>query len=272
MGTSSTHRSSRHGRLRVTKPLSTAVVVPTLGLRPTLLVQALRSIRDAGTSSILIVGPAEFDASGLIADGLADAKLDEVGTTLAGAIHQGFQALPPEVRFISWLGDDDLLKPDALTATSDFLLAHPKSSAVYGACDYIDENGKLIWRNRSGPWAAPLLRIGPDLIPQPGSLFRREAYDSTQGLRTDLGWAFDLDIFLQLSRVGRLSYIPRTLAAFRWHADSLSVGQRDRSVSEASAVRREFLRPWLRPISVVWEMPVRWATNRAGDFVGGRKK
>ncbi len=251
---------------------TTAVVVPTLGRRPALLLQSLRSIRAAGPSMIVIVAPAEFDAGDLIADKLVDRKIDEVGTTLAAAIHQGFDALPPEIRFISWLGDDDLLRPGSLTTTAGFLADHPKSSAVYGACEYIDEAGAVLWTNRSGAWASPLLRVGPDLVPQPGSLFRRSSYDATEGLRTDLGWAFDLDIFLQLARVGKLSYVPRTLAAFRWHADSLSVGQRGGSVREASQVRREYLPHWLRPISGVWEAPVRWATHRAGDFVGGMKK
>ncbi|MDP3208868.1 MAG: hypothetical protein Q8M65_06945, partial [Rhodoglobus sp.] len=160
-----------------------------------------------------------------------------------------------------------LLRSGALTATQDYLDAHPRTAAVYGRCDYIDEKNNQVWHNRSGRWAAPLLRVGPDLIPQPGSLFRRESYLKTSGLRTDLGWAFDMDIFLQLSRQGRLSYVPRTLAAFRWHTESLSVAQRGKSVAEASAVRRGYLPRWLRPISVLWEGPVRWMTYRAGDVV-----
>ncbi|MBW8870871.1 MAG: hypothetical protein JF618_01400, partial [Leifsonia sp.] len=55
---------------------------------------------------------------------------------------------------------------------------------MYGGCDYIDENGAKVWQNNSGPWAAPLLRIGPDLVPQPGSLFRRSAVEEVGELRT----------------------------------------------------------------------------------------
>ena len=250
----------------------TAVVVPTLGRRPEYLELSLQSIRDAGDAYIVMVAPASFDASGLVADGLIDKKVDETGKTLPDAINQGFASLPADIRYIAWLGDDDVLRPGSLVTTTEFLENHPKSSVVYGSCDYIDESGAVLWTNRSGPWAAPLLRVGPDLIPQPGSLFRRSAFDSAGGLRTDLGWAFDLDIFLRLAQFGRLSYVRRTLAAFRWHAESLSVGQRDHSVREASQVRREFLPAWIRPVSAVWERPVRWATVRAGDVVGGRRK
>jgi hypothetical protein len=249
-----------------------AVVVPTLGQRPEFLGLALQSIRDAGPAYILMVAPAAFDVSEFLLAGLLDEKVDELGRSLPAAINQGFAALPEDIRYIAWLGDDDLLRPGSLALTQAFLDTHPKSSVVYGRCDYVDEQGAVVWTNRSGAWAAPLLRVGPDLIPQPGSLFRRTAFEATGDLRTDLGWAFDLDIFLRLGRVGRLSYIRRTLAAFRWHAGSLSVGQRSESVREASQVRREYLPGWLRPISGIWERPVRWATTRAGDLVGSAKK
>ena len=251
---------------------ATAVVVPTLGERDDYLRLSLASIRAAGSPYVLLVAPRSFDAAPLKAEGLIDEAVVETGTSLPAAINQGFAALPSSVRYVAWLGDDDLLRPDSLELTRAYLEKHQKSSMVYGRCDYIDESGAVVWTNRSGAWAAPLLRVGPDLIPQPGSLFRRSAVEATGGLRTDLGWAFDLDLFLRLAKFGRLSYVRHTLAAFRWHAGSLSVGQRVNSVREASQVRREFLPAWVRPISVLWERPVRWATHRAGDFVGSGNK
>ena len=256
----------------VTVRPSVALVVPTLGQRPEYLSQSLESIRAAGESYVVVVAPASFDASALIAAGLVDSKLDETGRTLAAAINQGFAAVPAETEYLAWLGDDDLLREGALTAAWEFLQTHPRSAMVYGACDYIDENNQIVWENRSGVWAAPLLRFGPDLIPQPGSLFRRSAVLKAGELRTDLGWAFDLEFFLRLARYGRLSYLRRTLAAFRWHSGSLSVGQRESSVREASDVRREYLPRWVRPVSGLWERPVRWATLHGGDWVVKEKK
>ncbi|MEO8262685.1 MAG: glycosyltransferase [Pseudolysinimonas sp.] len=256
----------------MTSGARTTVVVPTLGQRPEFLGQSLRSIRAAGDAYVLMVAPASFDASPLLADGLIDEKLDETGRSLASAINQGFAAVPDDTEYLAWLGDDDLLRPGSLTVTSGFLATHPNSSAVYGGCDYIDGQGRQVWKNDSGPWAAPLLRIGPDLVPQPGSLFRRSAVQQVGELRTDLGWAFDFDFFIRLSKVGKLSYLKQTLADFRWHADSLSVGQRADSVREASVVRRSHLPAWLRPLSVLWEGPVRWATFRASALVKENKE
>jgi GT2 family glycosyltransferase len=246
---------------------SIGVVVPTLGERPDYLRESLTSIRAAGTAHVAIVAPAPFDASGLIADGLADEKIDEAGRSLAAAINQGVDALATDIEFVTWLGDDDLLRPGALDVAEAALRSKPNAAAVYGRCDYIDASGATVWRNSSGRWAAPLLHVGPDMVPQPGSLIRRSAWKAVGGVRTDLGWAFDFDLFLKLSKVGALRFVPAVLAAFRWHPGSLSVGQRRDSVREASQVRREHLPRWVRPISVVWERPVQWATFRAAALV-----
>jgi GT2 family glycosyltransferase len=243
------------------------VVVPTLGERPDYLREALASIRAAGDARIVIVAPASFDASGLLADGLADEKIDETGRSLPEAINQGMAAFGDHVDCVTWLGDDDLLRPGALRIAEGELRAHPRTVAVYGRCDYIDETGRVVWHNASGWWASPLLHVGPDLVPQPGSLIRRSAWDEVDGVRTDLGWAFDFDLFLKLARVGRLRYVRVILAAFRWHTGSLSVGQRRDSVREASQVRRDHLPRLLRPVSELWERPVRWATFRASALV-----
>ncbi|MBW4032828.1 MAG: glycosyltransferase [Acidobacteria bacterium] len=247
--------------------MSIGIVVPTLGERPEYLRESLASIRAAGTAHVAIVAPATFDASALLAEGLADEKIDETGRSLPEAINQGIAALASDVEYVGWLGDDDLLRPDAIGIAERELRRRVRVAAVYGRCDYIDAAGTTVWRNSSGRWAAPLLHVGPDLVPQPGSLIRRSAWQAVGGVRTDLGWAFDFDLFLKLSAVGRLHFIPVVLAAFRWHPGSLSVGQRRDSVREASQVRREHLPRWARVISVLWERPVQWATFRASALV-----
>jgi hypothetical protein len=138
---------------------------------------------------------------------------------------------------------------------------------VFGGCDYVDPDGQVVWTNKSGSFAVPLMRFGPDLIPQPGALFRREAFDVSGGLNTSYSWAFDFDLFIKLSKIGKLIHIDSTLASFRWHPESLSVEYRSKSVSEASKVRVSHLPKLLRPISWIWEFPVKQATLIAGNRV-----
>jgi GT2 family glycosyltransferase len=246
------------------------IVVPTLGKRPAYLEQCLRSIRAAGDAHILLVAPAVFQTPALESATLIDSVVIDAGGGPASAINQGIQALPESVQYVNWLGDDDLLTAGSLNSSSQVLDAEPKIVMTFGACEYIDGNGQKVWENRSGQWAVPLMKFGPDLVPQPGALFRRSAFETIGGLNAQLGWAFDFDFFLRLSKIGKLQHLDQTLSKFRWHPESLSVEHRKKSVAEASKVRVSHLPSLLRPISFLWEYPVRQATLIAGKRVTAR--
>lgn len=240
------------------------IVVPTIGGRPEYLPLALKSIRQAGDAYILMVGREGFDPTPFINQGLIDEYIDELTPSLPGKINQGFAALPPEIKFINWLGDDDLLTENSLSLAAERLYGPDEPVLVFGGCEYIDPAGTTIFTNHSGPWAVTLLRFGPQLIPQPGALYSRAAFNQIGGLSTEFGWAFDFELFYKLSQIGKSIYVPRVLAKFRWHPGSLSVSRRRNSVREASAVRKSHLPKWLVPISFLWEWPVMQATYYAG--------
>jgi GT2 family glycosyltransferase len=204
--------------------------------------------------------------------GLLDSVVVDAGGGLAAAINQGIRALPGTVEYVNWLGDDDMLTASSLDASSKAFDENSQTVMAFGSCDYIDGKCQTVWVNSSGQWAVPLLRFGPDLIPQPGALFRRSVFEKIGGLRTDLGWAFDFDLFIRLSKVGKLRFLNQTLAKFRWHPESLSVEHRKKSVAEASQVRVSHLPSFLRPVSFLWEYPVQQATLIAGKRVTAKAK
>lgn len=248
------------------------IVVPTLGTRPKYLSQCLESIRLAGDAHIAVVAPETFNASKYLSLGLIDQQVIDPKEGLPVAINAGISALPGGIQFVNWLGDDDLLTKDSLTKAEAVLNSQPKTVMVYGSCDYIDDSGEVIWKNSSGVWAAKILRFGPDLIPQPGALIRRYAFEAVGGLSQEYDWAFDFDLLIKLSKIGKLTFINQTLASFRWHPTSLSVEFRQISVAEASKVRMSHLPAFLRPISCVWEYPVRQATLIAGNRVSAKAR
>ena len=67
-----------------------------------------------------------------------------------------------------------------------------------------------------------------------------------------------------------LRFIPETVADFRWHEGSLSVGGRQGSVEEASRVRRRHLPALLRAPSIAWEVPMRALILAAGRVLDRR--
>ena len=248
------------------------IVVPTLGKRPDYLKQCLSSIRSAGEAHILLVAPKEFSPDELKSLSLIDSVIEDDGEGLAAAINGGIESLPADIEYVNWLGDDDLLTKDSLNISLKVLDSNKEAVMTFGACDYVDGEAGVIWTNRSGQWAVSLLRFGPDLIPQPGALFSRAAFEKVGGLRTDLGWAFDFDLFLKFHKLGKIKYLDQKLAQFRWHPESLSVEHREKSVAEASQVRVSHLPVLLRPISFLWEYPVRQATLIAGSRVTARTR
>lgn len=248
------------------------MIVPTLSRRPEYLAECLESIIQAGNPHICIVAPSGFELpKDLPTSPHIQVEIDN-GLGLPNAINQAVKSLPETIEHINWLGDDDLLTPGSLMISSAVLDNEPKTVLVFGSCDYVDEDGDVVWRNKSGSWAVPLMRLGPDLIPQPGALFRRSAFEDVGGLSTKYSWAFDFDLFLKLSKKGRLRFVNKTLAKFRWHPESLSVEHRKKSVAEASLVRISHLPPLLRPVSFLWEWPVRTATLIAGNRVTSLSK
>lgn len=243
------------------------IVVPTLGKRPEYLDKCLASIREAGEAYVVLVAPKSFDPSQQKLAGLIDEHIIDPEKGLPEAINSGIASMPTEVTYVNWLGDDDLLTPGAINIARTALEQDTDLSMVFGSCDYIDPNGSRLWTNKSGQWALPLLRFGPDLVPQPGALFRRDAFETVGGLDPRWDWAFDFDLFIKLSKRGKLKFIDETLASFRWHPESLSVEFRAKSVLEASKVRVSHLPSILRWASGLWEFPVRQATLLAGQRV-----
>jgi len=247
------------------------VVVPTIGQRPQYIESTLKSIREAGEAFVVLVGRKDFDGRKYAESGLVDLYVDEEGPSLPNKINQGFRALPEEIEFITWVGDDDLLSPNALVRAVEILNGPKKPVLVFGHCQYIDSEGSNVLVKRTGTWAVPLLRFGPQLIPQPSATFRRDAFDAVGELSDKYQFAFDFDLFLKLSKVGRGVFINEITSSHRWHDTSLTNIRRWESVREASAVRVSSLPTILRFISFFWEIPVVVLTHLGGSVLSGRK-
>jgi len=253
------------------KSQTVAIIVPTLGLRPKYLDECIRSILNAGNSLIVIVSP-----SNVIFNDFVKSKvglfIEETGNGLAAAINLAVANLPPTIEFFNWLGDDDLLTENSIDKCIRALQASQQTIAVYGQCEYIDSNSKRVGTNYSGNWAKKILRFGPDLIPQPGALFRVNAFNAVEGLNTQYKLAFDFDLFIKLREFGEVTYLPEVLGKFRWHSDSLSVRSRMTSVLEVSKVRKSHLPAFIRAISFCWEGPIMCLTYMAGVALNARIK
>lgn len=240
------------------------IVVPTLGRRIAYLRETLASIRaqDAEPADIVVVLPTDAGEARTLAAEFGADVADDPGS-MSAAINVGIALARDRHDYANWIGDDDLLSAGSLATSARALDAEPTAVVAFGHCDYIDSEGRRLWTNRTGRIAPWLMTWGPDLVPQPGALFRLAAVREAGGLDPSLTYAMDLDLWIRLRGLGLFVNTGETLASFRWHPTSVTVAGRAASLDESEAVKRRYYPAALRRAAFVWERPVRWATSWA---------
>lgn len=248
------------------------LIVPTLGQRIDYLRETLATIQSQSVAAdVIIVAPeGNRDVSQLASQHKAE-LLPDPGS-LTKAINLGAAQAKAHHVYLSWLNDDDHLTPTSLATTSAALDANPAATVAFGRCRYIDSRGQQLWMSRAGRWAPRILGWGPDLVPQPGMLVRSSAWKSVGGIDESYRLAFDLDLLLRLKKRGPLVEVPVVVSEYRWHADSLTIGDRRSNIDESERAKRRALSSTGRCFAPLWERPVRWAKYAAISAVQRRAR
>jgi hypothetical protein len=121
-----------------------------------------------------------------------------------------------------------VLLPDAISAVVAELERDPDAILVYGDNVFIDEEGNRLPQERASALGAPfdpvtMVRRCKNWIPQPGSLFRRQALELAP-LNERGYYFFDFEFALRLAAVGTVEYVPLLLAGYRLHPESKTIG------------------------------------------------
>ena len=120
---------------------------------------------------------------------------------------------------------DDLVAPDSLARQVE-VMSDPTVAIVSGRFNVIDEEGVtrveglglpgLIGRHDARTAMATIVRHGPaDFGPTAGATFRREHYDRVGGLRGDLVFPMDVDLFARVTEFGSFVGLPDRVASWR---------------------------------------------------------
>jgi len=244
------------------------VVLPTLGDRLETLRETLESVQaqreDVALTLVVVAPPGATEARALSAE-FGAVVVDDPKEGISAAINYGLAARTTE-KYYAWIGDDDVFRPGGLRTLRKILEDDSRAVLAYGGCDYIDAEGRTIAISNAGILAKLILAWGPDLIPHPGTMIRLDDLLAIGGFDVTLKYAMDLDAFLTLRSRGRFAYTRVSVSGFRWHPDSLTVSNRLASSRESEAVKRKHLPALLRPVSPLWQYPIRWASA----FAAGR--
>jgi len=250
------------------------VVLPTLGDRLETLRETLESVqlqRADVPLTLVVVAPPGATAARALATEFGAVVVDDPKEGISAAINYGLAARTTE-EYYAWVGDDDIFRPGGLATLRAILVGDPRAVLAFGGCDYIDAEGRTIATSNAGGLANFLLAWGPDLIPHPGTMIRLDDLMAIGGFDVSLKYTMDLDAFLSLRSRGRFAYTRASVSGFRWHPDSLTVANRLASSRESEAVKRRHLPAVLRPVSPLWQYPIRWASAFAAGRVNARAR
>jgi glycosyltransferase involved in cell wall biosynthesis len=165
---------------------------------------------------------------------------------------------------MSWLNADDLLRPRALNRVEHFFArAASDVVAVYGDLDFINAAGDPVGKLCGLPFLQGDILWGPGYIPQPATFVRRAAWEAVGGLRSDLHYVMDVDLWLRLSRRGRIEHLPEVLACFRLHDEQKTVVASRKMRAELRTVVQEHAQELLGRTPSVIELLLRRTAVRA---------
>lgn len=152
------------------------------------------------------------------------------------ALREGLAAAKGDI--LAWLNADDVLLPGAVEQAVAALMESTSLVAVYGDALWIDDESRPIREYPTGDFSEQRL-ARECFICQPACFFRASAYSQAGGI--DLAWqsAFDYDLWIRLSRLGRFGYVPKLWAKSRMHPSNKTLGKRDEAFREGMAVLKK---------------------------------
>jgi glycosyltransferase involved in cell wall biosynthesis len=156
------------------------------------------------------------------------------------AIAQGLARAQGDL--LGWVNSDDALLPDSLNAIAQAFREHPRGGLFGGNYILFDKYGRITRCKKHPSNAGWFAKHGVFAFNPPGSFFKRRDYEAVGGLRTDLHYVMDNDLFLRMIAQGtQYVHVDQYLSVFRQHEDQKPTVYRRAALSEMERWQRELL-------------------------------
>ncbi len=129
-------------------------------------------------------------------------------------------------KYIAILNHDDLWKPKKLELQFDFLEKNLNIALCGTWVKLIDEKDKFIGKVSLPTSSATIvenLKKGYAGLFQPAVMIRKEIFEKIGGYREDLKTTEDIDIFIRIGEIYKITNIPQYLTLIRLHINSFTV-------------------------------------------------
>ncbi|MBN2386525.1 MAG: glycosyltransferase [Anaerolineales bacterium] len=189
----------------------------------------------------------------------------------ADAINKGLHRARGEI--VAWLNSDDLYRPGVLAEVVRIFGENPQVGLVFGDVFAIDEKGQLINLMRYGRWGLEEL-MAFNIIGQPAVFMRREVLEQAGLLDISYHCLLDHHLWLRMALLAGMLYVPRPLAAARYHSRAKNLAQPVAFACEAHRIATWMQsHPALGPVFARNEKRIRAGLYRLSAFYlieGGR--
>ena len=138
------------------------------------------------------------------------------------AINKGLARARGE--FVAWLNSDDFYLPGAVAEVVRIFRENPQVGLVFGDVLAVDEKGQRLNLLRYGDWGLEEL-MSFHIIGQPSVFMRRSVQEQAGLLDTSYHCLLDHHLWLRMAQLAEVRYIPKTLAAARYHASAKNIAQ-----------------------------------------------
>ncbi len=141
--------------------------------------------------------------------------------------------------------DDPLPSSKLFEKAAEILDSKPDVVVVYPDWKIIDQNGKVLKEVITEEYSSGELIGNFNCLVGPGGIFRTETAREVGGWDSKMRYVPDYKFWLAMSTKGIFQRIPATLAIWRTHEDSLSVGGRSAEMAEERInVMSDFLKEY----------------------------
>ncbi len=202
-------------------------------------IQSILQQQGAAVEHIVVDGASTDDTEAILARYPQVRWASEPDHGQSDAINKGFLRATGDL--VGWLNADDYYLPGGLETIARAAQEHPDADVIYGDCLFVDGNGKLVRSKVEHDFDPAILLYFGCYIPSTSTFFRRRVIESGLLLDCEYRVCMDFEYFTRLARAGcRFHYVPRFVAAFRWHGNNISLSQAARRAQERRQVQLKF--------------------------------
>jgi len=154
----------------------------------------------------------------------------------ADAINKGFTHATGDI--YAYINSDDYYFPDAFNKVMQIFEKNPDIDFVYGDCVFVDEEGQFHrYFTEIEPFDRYRLTTCSDFIMQPGSFWRKSAFDKIGGFDKSLHYGFDWDAWSKMAKADcKFFYLREPIAVNREFENTKTLSGGDKRLSELKKI------------------------------------